>query len=309
MSQYSDSTFAEDTNTSWQKTFDLIPKGSLVLDIGCSSGTFGNRLIKEKECIVDGIDINDEDLKAAKKVLRNTYRINIEQEPINLKHQYDVVFMGDVIEHLATPVETLKKVRKLLKPTGSLVFSIPNILHMSVRLMFLRDEINYGRTGLLDETHLHFYNSKEIYRVLNAAGFKIESFDYTVNDIPADILKKELKEIGLRAEQKFIELSQTLDAGAYQFIGRARLGNEKKQILPSVSPLNIIDSYHKKLKEDYNASTARIIADKDRILLEKQIVTAEKDQLLAENLRLKRKLSVSAKEFARKILNRSSRKD
>lgn len=280
MSNYSRSKFNDaDDNTSWQKTFRLVPEKSTVLDIGCSSGSFGKRLIEEKDCVVDGIEIDDGDIKKAKKILRNVYKYNIETDDLKLKNKYDIIFMGDVIEHLARPIEALKKVRALLKPSGKLVFSVPNITHMSVRLMLLSGNITYGRTGLLDETHLHFYNSTELYRVLNSAGFKVEVFDYTVNDIPEKQLKQELAKLGLSTQPKFKKLANSLDTVAYQFVGVAVPGPIKKQQLPATSPDNIVSKYIDELNQANKENIERIVARQKQLEKENQTLKARLNKL------------------------------
>lgn len=303
MSNYSDSKFNySDENSSWQKTFNLVPAKSTVLDIGCSTGVFGERLIVEKDCVVDGIEIDKGDILAAKKVLRNVYDINIELQEINLPQKYDVVFMGDVVEHLARPAQTLVKVRDLLKPEGIFLFSIPNITHMSVRLMLLQGRIEYGRTGLLDETHLHFYSSAEIKRVLQAAGYTLVSLDCTINDLPESVLEAELKKIGLEATPEFKKLAQSLDAVAYQFIGIAKTGKVKKVKLPKSSPENVVDKYYKSLEAEYHKSVKAIQADKKNIV-------KELERLRKENEILNRKLTVRAERFVKKkLLNHGAKK-
>jgi 2-polyprenyl-3-methyl-5-hydroxy-6-metoxy-1,4-benzoquinol methylase len=290
MSNYSDSKFNKDENSSWQKTFNLVPEKTTVLDIGCSNGVFGERLIKEKECTVDGIEIDKGDIAEAKKKLRKVYEINIENQPLALQETYDVVFMGDVIEHLARPAETLTKVKGLLKPDGIFIFSIPNITHMLVRLMLLGGKIDYGRTGLLDETHLHFYNSAEIKRVLNAAGFSIVLLDYTVNDLPKEILHKEFKELGLDVRPEFYKIANTLDAVAYQFVGVAKKGVVKKDILPKTSPENIVDKYHNELKGEYEKSLKAVTADK-------QNMEQDLKRLQEENEKLNKLIAVRVSKY------------
>ncbi len=277
MSNYSESKFIEGKpNSSWYKTYHSIPEGSTVLDIGCSSGVFGERLIKEKNCIVDGIEINSEDIKEARKKLRNVYKFNIELDELSIKERYDIVFMGDVIEHLAKPVEALKRVKKLLKPTGSLVFSIPNITHMSVRLMLLKGSIEYGRTGLLDETHLHFYNQEEVYRVLNAAGFKITDFDYVERDIPLSVISNELSKIGLKMTDDFREITQSINGAAYQFTGRAIPSKVKAKPLITKSPIDLTDKNVNNLKKKHEKIVQSITKERDAAVEELKEIKSSK---------------------------------
>jgi 2-polyprenyl-3-methyl-5-hydroxy-6-metoxy-1,4-benzoquinol methylase len=264
VSQYADSSFNEGKpNSSWYKTFQLIPGGSTVLDIGCSSGVFGERLIQEKNCTVDGIEIDSGDIKEARKKLRNVHKLNVELDDLSIEERYDIIFMGDVIEHFAKPIEALMKLKKLLNSTGSLVFSIPNITHMSVRLMLLRGNIEYGKTGLLDETHLHFYNREEVYRVMNAAGLKITKFDYVERDIPLDIINDELKEIGLVANDAFRQIAQSINGAAYQFIGKAIPSKAITEPLPIKSPIDLTEKNVNNLKKKYEKEIQSITNEKN----------------------------------------------
>ncbi len=250
MSNYSDSKFHHDPNTPWFKTFMLIPPKSSVLDIGCSSGNFGKELIDNKKCIVDGVEPYEKDAKLAKQKLRQVFDFNIENEaPSKLLGRYDIINYGDVIEHLINPVEALKNTKKLLKKDGKVIFSIPNMAHISVRLMLLKGNFEYGEAGLLDKTHLHYYDIDEIIRIFNEAGFVIEKLDWVSRDLPVEIIKIELEKMGLISTDKFLDEMKKPVASAYQYIGQAGQSNSHNnpEKLTKVSPR--IDLFEKRLLE------------------------------------------------------------
>src|SRR5690606_24139579 len=93
--------------------------------------------------------------------------------------KYDVILMIDVIEHLVNPRNSLRSIGSLLKPDGVLIFSVPNMAHISIRLNLLNGKLNYTKTGLLDDTHLHFYTEEYLVNVLTDAGFAISDFRST----------------------------------------------------------------------------------------------------------------------------------
>lgn len=246
MSNYSDSAYGEDNaNSSWYKVLRLIPEKSTVLDVGCSSGHFGAELVKRKGCTVDGIEIFPSDAKLASKVLRNVYVLDIERDDLSVvKNKYDVMYFGDVVEHLATPAESLARVRSLLKPNGKIVFSIPNMAHATIRLLLLKGDFEYTETGLLDKTHLHFYNVDEVERVFNEAGFTIKTFDFVEKDYPNAVIEDYLKPLGLRGSKKFYDLLRQPDAAAFQIVGEAVQAKRPKKIKrEQFGPADLFESY------------------------------------------------------------------
>lgn len=262
MSQYSSSQFNfTDPNSSWKLTFDAIPDGSTVLDIGCSSGNFSKELIKQKGCIVDGIELNPQDAAIASKILRKVTIANIEYDELP-QETYDVLFMGDVIEHLSRPIPTLARLQPLLKKGGRIVFSIPNITHMSVRLMLMKGTIEYGQTGLLDETHLHFYSQAEVFRVFNEAGYEVKSIEYVTKDVPIATIQHELEDMGLeiRSESKLGEIAHSIDGATYQFVGYVSPLDKPitHQQLPVKSPIDINDAHAKRVAQRHHETTARL---------------------------------------------------
>jgi 2-polyprenyl-3-methyl-5-hydroxy-6-metoxy-1,4-benzoquinol methylase len=270
MSNYSNSEYSEEgANTSWQKALNLVPKGSKVLDVGCSSGNFGKVLIEKKNCTVDGLELDAADAKLASKWLRNVYNLNIETDDLGeLKDKYDIIYFGDVIEHLYYPSSTLKRVQKLLKPGGSILFSIPNMAHATIRLLLLTGDFEYTETGLLDKTHLHFYNLKEVERVFNEADMEISKLDYVEKDYPDQLIKDYLSKLGLSVNQNssFLSNMRKVDAAAFQFIGLAKPASKKipKKKLKQFGPVDMFESYHTNIVNDLQRQVNELSADAEK---------------------------------------------
>ncbi len=261
MSNYADSHFDEKSqNTSWHKVFSFIQPQSKVLDVGCSSGNFGKVLISKKQCTVDGIELDKKDAKEAAKKLHTVRVLDIEKDSLSGlgKNEYDCIYFGDVIEHLVDPVETLKRIKTLLKNSGAVVFSIPNMGHLSVRLDLLGGKLEATETGLLDKTHLHFYTQDEVLRVFEEAGYRIDKLDFVKKDYPKQLLEKHLAKLGLKANEKFYQLMQQTDAAAFQFVGMAVPSTIKKHKLPKFGPVDMFEKFYEDTKKNYEIEIKRL---------------------------------------------------
>jgi len=59
----------------------------------------------------------------------------------------DVVLLAEVLEHVAAPHGLLVKSREALRPGGSVIVSVPNIAHWSIRANLLRGHFDYQDHG------------------------------------------------------------------------------------------------------------------------------------------------------------------
>jgi SAM-dependent methyltransferase len=84
--------------------------------------------------------------------------------------RFDVLVFGDVLEHLADPLDALRRTRPLLRPGGHVVVSVPNIAHGDVRLALLSGRFEYRPLGLLDSTHIRFFTWDSLRELLRDAG-------------------------------------------------------------------------------------------------------------------------------------------
>ncbi|MDX1647222.1 MAG: glycosyltransferase [Longimicrobiales bacterium] len=80
----------------------------------------------------------------------------------------------DVIEHLRSPEDFLKRLRETVALQGAtFVLTTANVAFLPVRLMLLVGQFNYGRSGILDRTHTRLLTFSSFRRLLQQAGFEV----------------------------------------------------------------------------------------------------------------------------------------
>ncbi len=86
---------------------------------------------------------------------------------------FDIIVLGDVIEHLPDPADLLDRVRGLLRPSGQVFLSVPNVGHWYPRARVALGLFGYDRRGILDRTHLRFFSRRSLRRLVTSAGFDV----------------------------------------------------------------------------------------------------------------------------------------
>ena len=201
-------------------TYEHIQDKAKVLDVGCSTGYYGRLLIEDKDCQVDGIEIDPKDRAEAEKYLNSVYDVNLDKPewPIALtSNKYDVIFLGDVIEHVLDAENVLLRLGDLLVENGKIIISTPNIAHLSIRMELLLGNFEYERTGILDETHLKYFTLDSLTSIVHATGYTVLETDYSLNELHPDTVKHMLEQAGLRPTQLFWKQMQEPEARAYQW--------------------------------------------------------------------------------------------
>ncbi|MBM4241767.1 MAG: class I SAM-dependent methyltransferase [Euryarchaeota archaeon] len=103
-----------------------ITKYSRILDIGCGGSIF-SEMFTPGECPqVTGFDISTVIIKKVKeKHSHINFSVDNAQDP-NIKGEWDILYAGEIIEHLHQPKEALEKWYTLLKKGGYIVITTPN---------------------------------------------------------------------------------------------------------------------------------------------------------------------------------------
>lgn len=142
----------------------FIGKNKIILDIGCRDGTLTRKFLPGNE--VAGVDVDKNLLSKCKKDLgikTTLFDLNSEIWPFPKKH-YDVVVAGEVLEHLYYPGNVVAKVKKILKPHGLFIGSVPHGFHLFDRLRFLKGIVP---NNFSDPTHINIFSIKDLTSLLN----------------------------------------------------------------------------------------------------------------------------------------------
>jgi 2-polyprenyl-3-methyl-5-hydroxy-6-metoxy-1,4-benzoquinol methylase len=133
-----------------------------ILDVGCGAGILGAHYIKNQNCKVYGVEISKSAFEQASELLTKTFKGNIESMVFEFQQDFfDVIIMGDVVEHLINPIETIKNLMPYLKQGGKIHITVPNVKHWTVvYALVFKDEWEYKDWGILDYTHLKFFTKK-----------------------------------------------------------------------------------------------------------------------------------------------------
>lgn len=222
-----------DIEESLSKITAIISNNSVVLDVGCSSGMMGRYLAHQKGCVIDGIDIDIGALDNCHPVYRKVVIKNLEIDELTsdlIAESYDFIVVADVIEHLNHPEKLLRQLRLLIKPHGTIIFSVPNITHIAASLELLSGQFNYAENGLLDNTHLRFYSYKNLVAKLAESGLYL----WAVDTVHRDLTETEFGDTKVKLfPQQWLDalISSRPDSLVYQWIVTTK-------IYPSLEPVN-----------------------------------------------------------------------
>jgi 2-polyprenyl-3-methyl-5-hydroxy-6-metoxy-1,4-benzoquinol methylase len=206
---------------------DEVPDGVRVLDVGCATGYLAARL-GARGCSVTGFERDPVAAAAAEEHCEAVVVGDIEAEADRaaLPHEFDVVLLGDVLEHLVDPWTTLRCVRGLLAGGGVAVASIPNVAAWTVRLALLRGRFEYTETGLLDRTHLRFFTRATAHQLVRGAGFAIERERFAPIEQPPGLARRALPRATDIAVKSLLRLWPELMA--QQFVLRLRPSDRRR---------------------------------------------------------------------------------
>lgn len=175
------------------------PTGSL-LDIGCAGGHFlaGAR---ERGYTCLGVELNPQMAEHA----RNAFGVEVlcgalETVPLEgASRRFDVIYMGDCLEHLPDPRRALARVRRLLAPGGVFALNGPITLNRSLFTAILRLKLLVGKgrsEWYVDAPpyHLWEWNAGTMRRFLVGNGFRILEFvTREEGGRPCEVLAQALK--------------------------------------------------------------------------------------------------------------------
>jgi 2-polyprenyl-3-methyl-5-hydroxy-6-metoxy-1,4-benzoquinol methylase len=168
---------AEDRNNPRTIIAGWVREGASVLEIGPGDGVISGWLRRTKKCRTVGIEVDPDAASVAKAAFAHLLIGRIEDEQVRAAAArlgpYDTIIFADVLEHLVDPWETLRQVRPLLTPSGTILLSVPNVAHWSARLNLLLGRFDYSDGFLMDRGHLRWFTRKSAMEMVENAGYRV----------------------------------------------------------------------------------------------------------------------------------------
>ena len=136
-----------------------------LLEIGCATGF----LLDEARKLgweVYGLELSGWAARYARE------KLNLKVDEKNLgeidfaANYFDAVILSDVIEHLSDPQKALRQIRRVLKPTGILYISTPDIDSFLSKIL-------RAKWWGIQQAHLYYFSQKTLSRLLDSTGFKV----------------------------------------------------------------------------------------------------------------------------------------
>ncbi len=162
-------------NNSHAFALNFVGYNKSVLEVGCSTG-YLTKVMAERGCSVVGIELDPDAAENAEQWAERVVVGNLDEGDVwnYVKDEsFDVVLLGDVLEHLRDPLASLREAVRKIKPTGYVVTSLPNVAHGDVRIALLQGRFRYAETGLLDRTHMRFFTLETIRELMSQAGLVV----------------------------------------------------------------------------------------------------------------------------------------
>lgn len=179
----------QDKNDPWsshsliRQWFGSFNQGVRVLDVGTATGTLG-RMCQNLDLQLNGLEPNPEWAETARPYYQQVMACDLDSAPDEFLANHDVVVLADVLEHMCSPDQSLERLVSLQQPGTLFIVSVPNVTNLWVRLKILFGRFDYTDRGILDRTHMRFFDRRAFLQFLQNAGLCVSTVSVTTIPLP-----------------------------------------------------------------------------------------------------------------------------
>ncbi|MFM8762772.1 MAG: class I SAM-dependent methyltransferase [Solirubrobacterales bacterium] len=158
----------------------FVSAGDRVLDLGCGDGSFAAAL-SGAGAQVTMADVAEGALARARQAAPGADPVLLDEDaqlPFG-DGAFDLCWCGETLEHVADAAGLASEIRRVVRPGGALLATVPNQPRLAVALEALGGR---GLDGRLDprSDHLRFFTARTLASLLGGAGFPdvtVEAWD------------------------------------------------------------------------------------------------------------------------------------
>ena len=202
-----------------------------MLDVGCAGGRFLSRA-QANGYEVAGIEPNAAMMTAGRKRLQVDVRQGTVEEIDSVfgDAAFDVVHMGDVLEHLPDLHGSLGRVSRVLRPGGLLLLQQPITYNRSLfnLLLGLNMLMKADRLSPYPPLHVWEFTPATLRRLLPANGFKVLQLQTFESDVRTTVARTSLKaRLGAAIKALSCRISNLRALSAFELGDRALVVAQK----------------------------------------------------------------------------------
>ncbi|NIW46285.1 MAG: glycosyltransferase [candidate division Zixibacteria bacterium] len=206
--------------SSHQFALDRVKDGLTVLDLGSGPGFMAEELNKRGAKV---ISLDQRITAATEQHSVETIEADAQEYDFSLlQRKVDIVYMLDIIEHLADPDEFLLRFRYQFgeQDDTALIITTGNIGFFIIRFGLLVGNFNYGKKGILDKDHKRLFTFQSMKRLLESTGYEVQEIHGIPAPFPNAIGKSWLSSLMLAVNRFLIFFSKTLFSYQMAFVAR-----------------------------------------------------------------------------------------
>jgi len=168
-------------------------RGKSVLHVGCTNfpntaakiqtGTLLHGRLRDVATVLHGVDVDAEGIELlTRSGFKDVFVLDVRR--LNADHPvllpaYDVVVLGDVIEHVGDPETSVAEAASRLENDGELIVSVPNAFYLFGILCMI------VRRDLTSPEHVAWYSQVALIEILRRRGFRVTTirgyYEYPTN--------------------------------------------------------------------------------------------------------------------------------
>ncbi|MBU1130493.1 class I SAM-dependent methyltransferase [Patescibacteria group bacterium] len=143
-----------------------------LLDLGCGDGYVGKKIL-DLGYLLYGLDISKKNVGVCKKIGIDAKQGDVCKKFPFREKSFDVVFAGEIIEHLYEVDFFLSEINRVLKPNGLLILTTPNLAHLPERWALFRGRSpsRVHPTHKYLKLHIRHFTKDTVFEVLKNNAF------------------------------------------------------------------------------------------------------------------------------------------
>ena len=168
-----------------------------LIDVGAGFGTFCSAMMSKK--YFNEVVALEPSKSGAKKCIEKkikTLNTSIQRADRNDLKNTSIFTLFEVIEHLYSPYDFLKKIKKFTNKNSLVIFTCPNGMGFDISFLGKKSQA-------IDHEHLNYFNPESIRYLAKRTGFRVAEV-ITPGVLDVDILKNRYESKKFKTENNFL---------------------------------------------------------------------------------------------------------